>query len=437
MAESERERPLPGEQGLGIKVWGTAILICVVAVLLIWPLIPPALPKKIRVGTGPDGGVYARFGLRLKDRLAQQGIEVELVPSGGAAENVVNLLREDEPLDLAIVQSGVISPDEATRLRSVASIFYEPCWAFYRSDLDPPLGREAMKGWRIAIGPPGSGTNDLAQRLLEGDDVVKVEIGGMDAVRALQAGELEAALLVTAIDSPWLQPLFEDPGITLHSFPLAKAMVRHYRFLQMVEIPQGLVDLRRNLPPVDKTVIATTASLVVRMNTNPGLIPLLIETCEVELEQGSLLAAPGEFPSEHHVDAPLAEEADRYFRRGPSFFHRYLPFRIAHLLTRLMLLILPLLTLLYPLFKSAGPLYRWLVLRRVYRWYRVLRALETELDQTSDPGDLDQVERDLERVDEEIRHTSVPSRFAADLYQLRQHRRLLVERCRAMRRSAG
>jgi hypothetical protein len=98
-----------------------------------------------------------------------------------------------------------------------------------------------------------------------------------------------------------------------------------------------------------------------------------------------------------------------------------------------MLLILPLLTLLYPLFKSAGPLYRWLVLRRVYRWYRVLRALETELDQTSGPEDLDQVERDLERVDEEIRATNVPSRFAADLYQLRQHHRLLVLRCRAMR----
>jgi len=102
-----------------------------------------------------------------------------------------------------------------------------------------------------------------------------------------------------------------------------------------------------------------------------------------------------------------------------------------------MLLLLPLLTLLYPLFKSAGPLYRWLVLRRVYRWYRVLRALEAELDQTEDPADLAQVEKDLERVDEEIRGTSVPSRFAADLYQLRQHRRLLLDRCRARLRAAG
>jgi hypothetical protein len=136
------------------------------------------------------------------------------------------------------------------------------------------------------------------------------------------------------------------------------------------------------------------------------------------------------------VDAPLADDAARYFRRGPSFFYRFLPFRLAHLLTRLMLLILPLLTLLYPLFKSAGPLYRWLVLRRVYRWYRVLRALEAELDQVGDPAEIDQVEADLERVDEEIRATNVPSRFAADLYQLRQHRRLLVERCRNLRAAA-
>lgn len=162
MAESERERaPLPGEQGLGIKVWGTAIAICVLAVFLIWPMIPPPLPKTIRFGTGPAGGVYARIGEQLKDRLAEDGIAVEVVPSSGAAENVRNLLREDAPLDLALVQSGCISRDEAQHLESVASVFYEPVWAFYRRDLNPEDGR-AMVGWRIAIGPPGSGANDLA-----------------------------------------------------------------------------------------------------------------------------------------------------------------------------------------------------------------------------------------------------------------------------------
>lgn len=264
-----------------------------------------------------------------------------------------------------------------------------------------------------------------------------VEIGGMEAVQALQANEVDAAIFVTSIDSAWLTPLFEDPDLVLHHFPLAEAMTRHYRFLEVIEIPQGVVDLRRNLPPRDTTVIATTASLVMRRDTLPGLIPLLIEICQDELGQGSLLSEPGEFPSEHHVDAPLAEEASRYFRRGPSFFYRYLPYRLAHFLTRLMLLLLPLLTLLYPLFKSAGPLYRWLVLRRVYRWYRVLRALETELDQTKDPAELARVEGHLEQVDEEIRGTSVPSRFAADLYQLRQHRRLLLDRCRSLRAAAA
>jgi len=437
MAESERVRaPLPGEQGLGIKVWGTAIAICVVALVLIWPLIPPPLPKTIRFGTGPAGGVYARFGEMLRDRLAQDGIMVELVPSTGAAANVSNLLREEAPLDLALVQSGCISRDEARRLESVASVFYEPCWAFYRKELNPDTGK-AMRGWRVAVGPEGSGTHDLATRLMAEDEADLVEIGGMDAVRALQNDEVDAAVFVTSIDSAWLTPLFRDPRLTLHNFPLAEAMTRHYRFLKVIRIPQGVVDLRANLPPQDTTVIATTASLVMRRNTHPGLIPLLIEICQDELAQGSLLSAPGEFPSEHYVDAPLAEEASRYFRRGPSFFYRYLPYRLAHLATRLMLLLLPLLTLLYPLFKSAGPLYRWLVLRRVYRWYRVLRALEAELDQTEDPADLAQVEKDLERVDEEIRGTSVPSRFAADLYQLRQHRRLLLDRCRARLRAAG
>ena len=136
------------------------------------------------------------------------------------------------------------------------------------------------------------------------------------------------------------------------------------------------------------------------------------------------------------MEAPLAEEALQYFERGPSFFYRWLPFRYGFAATRLMILLIPLLTLLYPLFRSAGPTYRWVIERRVYRWYRVLRKVEQQMDESGDAEGLKRARGELERVGDEIRHTRVPNRYGANLFALRFHHQLLVDRLEALEKSA-
>ncbi|MHC5050389.1 MAG: hypothetical protein ACYTGK_07225, partial [Planctomycetota bacterium] len=233
---------------------------------------------------------------------------------------------------------------------------------------------------------------------------------------------------------PWLPQLFADENLRIYSFEYAEAWTRRYRYLTQLTIPKGLVDLKRNLPAEDVDVIATTASVVMRPGVHEGLIKLLIERCQDELGHGSLLAPPGTFPSPHGIDAPLHNDAEHYFRHGPSFLHRWLPHRLAHTVTRLTILILPLLTLLYPLFKGVGPLVRWIAQRRVFAWYRVLRALEAELEATDDPERRAQVQAELERIGDDIRRTQVPVRYAADLFHLRRHHRMLVERLERLER---
>jgi hypothetical protein len=132
------------------------------------------------------------------------------------------------------------------------------------------------------------------------------------------------------------------------------------------------------------------------------------------------------------VEAPLADEARQYFERGPSFFYRWLPFRWAFAATRLTILLIPLLTLLYPLFRSVGPSYRWIIQRRVYRWYYVLRRVEAQMDASGDAASLEQVHTELERVGEEIRSTHVPARYGANLFALRAHHQLLLNRLESL-----
>jgi hypothetical protein len=231
-----------------------------------------------------------------------------------------------------------------------------------------------------------------------------------------------------------VRQFFADPDLEVTPFALAEAFTRHYRYLRRIVLPAGLIDLRAQIPPHDVPLIATTASLVIRPDAHRALIPLLIESAREQLYQGGLLARPEEFPSPHWVEAPLAEEARQYFERGPSFFYRWFAFRWAFAATRLTIIMLPLLTLLYPLLRSAGPTYRWIVERRVYRWYRVLRRVEEQMDASADAAGLERIRKDLERLGDEIRGTSVPARYGANLYALRVHHQLLVDRLTSLER---
>jgi TRAP-type uncharacterized transport system substrate-binding protein len=432
-----RLRDLPLRQ-VGFRISGATLLVFAVAAVVTWRFLPAPLPKVVRLGTGPVDGHYARFGDALRREVSEHGIELELVSTAGSRENI-QLLQGGE-IDVALVQSGNLSDAEAAQLASVASVFYEPVLIVERAEWDS----SHIEGGRIAIGRPGSGGHALATELLADQGVTEgvppgtrlVEIGDERALEALTAGEIDSAVFVTSLEVPWVRTLFTDPGLRVTNVALAEAFTRHYRYLHRLVIPAGLIDLRSQIPSHDVELIATTASLVIRPDAHPALVPLLIDSAREQLYEGGMLAGPGHFPSGHGVEAPLAEEARQYFERGPSLLYRWLPFRYAFGATRLMILLIPLLTLLYPLLRSAMPTYRWVIERRVYRWYGVLRRLEEQMDASSDVASLERVRSELEEVGEEIRSTHVPARYGANLFALRFHHRHLFERLESFEKNA-
>ncbi len=419
------------------QITGASVIVLAVAFTLAWRFMPEPLPKLVRLGAGPSGSEYARFGEELRDVVAEQGVEIELVTTAGSMENI-RLLEAGE-IDVGLVQSGNLSDPEASELRSVAAVDYELILMVERAD----WGRDHLEGGRIAIGVPGSGGHQLARQFLADQGVREgvppgtrlVDIGHEPALAALLAGEIDTGIFVVPVEAPWVRTLFADPGLRVTDFALAEAFTRHYRYLRRLEIPAGLLDLHSEIPRKSVEVIATTASLVIGADTHEALIPLLIEGTRTQLRQGSLLAGPGEFPSAIGVDAPLADEARAYFERGPSFLYRWLPFRWAFAATRFAVLLVPLLTVLYPLYRSATPAYRWLVQHRVYRWYRVLKKLERRMDASRDAATLQEVRVDLDRIGVEIRRTLVPARYASSLFALRAHHLQLVGRIESLEAS--
>jgi TRAP-type uncharacterized transport system substrate-binding protein len=421
-----------------VRIWIGILVVFVIAGVVAWSLLPPPLPELVRLGTGPAGGHYQRFAEGLRREVAEHGVELELVTTAGSTENIRLLLGGE--IDVGLVQSGNMTDEQAAQLLSVASVFYEPVLVVVRTDWDT----DHPEGGRIAIGAKGSGENALATELLADQGVRDgvptgtrlVEVGEQQAVDALLAGEADSGVFVTSLEVPWARTLFTDPRLRVIGWDDAEAFTRHYRYLNRIVIPAGLIDLRAEVPQNDMQAIATTASLVIRPDVHKALIPLLIESAREQLYQGDLLAAPEEFPSAHGVEAPLAEEAHQYWERGPSFFYRWLPFRYASTATRLTIILIPLLTLMYPLMRMAGPTYRWAIERRIYRWYRVLGRIERRMDSSGDSADLRRIEKELDDINEHIRHMYVPSRYASNLFTLRMHHKLLEDRLRSLQSKA-
>jgi len=116
---------------------------------------------------------------------------------------------------------------------------------------------------------------------------------------------------------------------------------------------------------------------------------------------------------------PLSKDAEHYYKHGPPFLQRYLPFWAASLVDRLKVMLLPLLVLLFPLLKVMPPIYTWRMRARIYRWYDQLEQAEEHLAEGE--RDVAWVRKELARIETEVQQIKVPLSFTDQLYQLRQH----------------
>lgn len=138
---------------------GPSLLLIAGLLVAAYVYIEPQPPGRVVLATGPEGSAYAGFGRRYAMALRAAGIDVELVPTQGAADNL-RLLREGL-VDVAFVRGGLADSesDEAAGLVSLGSLFFEPIWIFYRL----PAEAEAVPGAGAGSAPgPASSTRSSA-----------------------------------------------------------------------------------------------------------------------------------------------------------------------------------------------------------------------------------------------------------------------------------
>ena len=393
----------------------------------LWVLVPPP-PRSIELATGFPTGLYQQFGEKLQSELAKEGISLKLRTTGGTSDNLALLKDANSGVDFAMAQGGVADLSKYPDLISIAGVFYEPVWVWYRESSFPSeSGRlgllSQLKGKRVSIGNEGSGTLSLASQLLAASglnlsDIRAEKLKPLDALEKFKKGELDAVFLVSAAEAPLVKNFYETPGIRLMSFEQAEAYVHLFPFLSKVTVPRGVVSIAYDLPRQDIQVLAATATLVGKSDVSPALVTLLLGATYDILKTYSYLQKPGEFPSGTGLDFPLHVDAEIYLKDGPSFLHRHLPFWTAVWIGRFAKIVIPLLVILIPLFTYIPAAKNLLLRLKLSQVYEELKVIERN---ASNPDLKEKNLKDLESIERRVGNIKVSMLDAKELYDLKGH----------------
>lgn len=409
---------------------GPFALLVVAALWFAYWMVQPQPPRTLVMATGPAGSDYDRFGERYQALLASHDIQLELRQTGGARQNLEELLKPDGEVSVAIVRGGTAAAEElADRpLVAIGSLFYEPVWLFHRSNVALKSLAD-IRGRRVNIGPPGAGAHTLINSLLaqNGLGLADLQVERLDhteAVMALLEGRLDGVFFTSSSAGLLIQMLLKTPGIRLFNFVHAEAYSRRLPSLAHVILPRGVVDIAADMPKEDIHLLAPTSTLVARSDIHPALVQLLVQAASQIHSGADWFGRQRQFPSPDVDDYKLADEARRFYQAGTPFLQRYLPFWLANLVDRMWVVVVSLAALLIPLSRILPPLYEWRVRSRIYRWYAQLREVEVEAAGTG--TDLSKLQASvlltrLDEIENRVNDITVPLSHADEVYFLRQH----------------
>ncbi|MEU7585460.1 TAXI family TRAP transporter solute-binding subunit [Micromonospora sp. NPDC049230] len=158
----------------------------------------PTKRMLIRIATGSPTAVYYAFGQSLAAILNRElpGVDARVVITAASAENVQ--LVESGRAELGFTQADVLPTNTAgsSSVEAIARV-YDDQLHLVTTAGGPVRTLDDLRGRRVSVGAPRSGTEITATRLLEvarldGDAVRRTRLGLDDSVTALRSGQIDA-----------------------------------------------------------------------------------------------------------------------------------------------------------------------------------------------------------------------------------------------------
>ena len=411
------------------------VLVLTSAIWIALGTLMPAPPSRITIAGSFSGGHFDALAQRYQQILGRNGLKVTVLRTAGSVDNLISLQDPRLGVDVAIVQGGISDGERAPSVLSVGRIDHQVFWLFSHGQ-EPLTDLTHLKGQRIALGPVGSGARIVCETILRAggvnyDNASFFNYTPQDAVDALEGGKVDALFLNFSPDSPSLMRLLNNPGYQLVNMRDAEALTRIFPYLVKLTLPRGVVDFERKIPSSDVTLIGTTNVVLVRDDLHPAIIDLLAKTIAEVHSTAGIFQRAGEFPSIADPEYPVAEEAREYYRNGPSFLNRYLPFWVTNVVKRVLALALTAIAIILPVFSYGPSFYKWLIEYRIRALYRRLRSIEERLHRRLDATQTAALEEEIEFLEHDMIKLALPVRHSNLYFSVKSHLNLVRIRIRS------
>jgi len=418
--------------GDGRRKWRLRIFIGVLVAACLWVsfhFIEPIPPRQIVIASGPESSLYHQHAKRYVELMARHGLTVVERITEGPGENLELLSDPKSGVDVAFVQGGQAQSSQAKDVVMLASLYFQPLWIFVRRG-ESFDAFATLRGKKVSLGMPGSGTNVLGTPLLAASGVMEktatlVHVPTDKTQSVLHSKEVDAALLLGGVSTPAVAAALADPSLELVSLAHTDAYQQRYRYLTPRTLHAGAISFVPMVPSRDVSLLATEAMLAARNTLHPAIVNLLIETIRDEHDDQGYFESPGEFPNWEQVDLPVSPDAVRHKRFGPSPLYRYLPFWVATFVERFIIIVLPLVLIALPVAQQLPKVLNWRARSSIYRWYGELKLLEREVAVRGGDLPIDKWLADVDRIERAAEQLRTPSSLASEAYTLREHIRLV------------
>jgi len=412
-----------------IKIWLPIIALIFISFYMTYKFTAKRPTTTLSIATGRKSGAYYHYAQMYKELLKKDKITLNIITTAGSKEALA-LLNADK-VDIAFVQGGTVDELSKKNLESLASIYYEPIWIFYKGDDLRYLNE--IKSKRISVGETGSGTKPVALELLtingiNSDNTSLKYYSLTKSIEALKNDEIDLFFTVGSPNSLVIDTIIHDKEIKIMDLRRAKAYRQAYLYYTALTLGEGMLSLKENIPPKDIRLLSKTAFLAVNKSLDGELKRLILSKAKEVHSKKGIFEETNEFPNQLNLEIPIGEDAKHYLEQGETFLERVFPYDIAQKIDRFKLLLIPILTLLLPFIKGALPLFRWTMRRKIYKWYKKVKTLDASIESLDDSelaSNIEQLEELLKQVKEE---TSVPLSYMGEYYDLRRHIEMVISR---------
>jgi len=299
------------------------IFVWAAAIGLLWFVFAPADAKRLIFAAGPREGEAFELATAIARVTEASGFELEVLETGGSAENL--RLLEAGRVDLATIQAGT---GTSARTRLIAQLYPDSYQLIVRDGTAIEAFPD-LAGHRVAVPPTGSGQYAsfwfLAEHYgLTERDFTALAMSADAADFAMILGAVDATFRVRAAGNASIRRLVRDHPMRLVPLPHGAALALKQPALSTGRIPEGSYSGDPPLPARDLPTVTVPRLLIARDDLDADLVQ---EFTQILFEKRALLVAsnplagfirpPGD---DSNIAIPLHTGAQRYYdREKPGF----------------------------------------------------------------------------------------------------------------------